>query len=407
LIKALGKKRLDSAIIGAVLIIILIGLVCLYSATASDADPLIKTAFGRQFLWTLLGALVMFFVFSISLNFLFRSAYYFYGLTIVFLILVLTVGSGSVDRWIQFGGIQFQPSEVAKVFVLMALARYYSEQKEGMLSWKSFLVGGLLVFIPMILIIKQPDVGTAMVFLALFVGMSIWGRVPWRIWILMAAPILALASGFHRLSLFLFIIIFLIGTILLKYRWWLSGIYIGICFFIGFFAPQFWAKLEPYQQQRILVFLGLKSDPHGAAYQVIQSKVAIGSGGIIGKGFMKGSQSHLRFLPEQHTDFIFSVLGEEFGFLGALVVLSLFLWICIRILNIARTARNSFDRYIVVGCFSILTFQVTVNIGMTVGLVPVTGLPIPFLSYGGSSLMMAMTLIGLIMNVSSHRFDYS
>jgi rod shape determining protein RodA len=150
----------------------------------------------------------------------------------------------------------------------------------------------------------------------------------------------------------------------------------------------------------------MKSDPHGSAYQVIQSKVAIGSGGFLGKGFLRGSQTQLRFLPEQHNDFIFSVLGEEFGFVGVIVVLALFFYLLHRLLKIAGTARNRFAGYVVIGCVFLLAFQIIVNIGMTVGLVPVTGLPLPFLSYGGSSLVMSMGMMGLLANVSANRYRY-
>jgi len=175
---------------------------------------------------------------------------------------------------------------------------------------------------------------------------------------------------------------------------------------LGLFAPILWLKLEDYQRQRILSFLGLISDPHGNGYQIIQSKVAIGSGGFWGKGFIQGSQTQLRFLPEQHTDFIFSVLGEEFGFIGCFFVLALLFWIIRQGLITAEKARTRFESSVAIGCVTVIAYQCIVNIGMTLGFFPITGLPLPFLSYGGTSLWMVLVLIGLLSNISARRYDY-
>ena len=175
---------------------------------------------------------------------------------------------------------------------------------------------------------------------------------------------------------------------------------------VGILTPLLWNQLHEYQRHRILTFLGIELDPHGFSYQVIQSKVAIGSGGFLGKGLLKGTQTQLRFLPEQHTDFVFSVIGEELGFLGSLLVMILFLVLLLRGIYIAAKVRNKFSGLMVIGATAILGYHIIVNIGMTVGMMPVTGLPLPFLSYGGSSLIVCMTLTGMIINASIRRFKY-
>ena len=189
-------------------------------------------------------------------------------------------------------------------------------------------------------------------------------------------------------------------------KWWKVLLYSTFCSVVGFYSGFFWSKLAEYQKERILIFLGLKQDPHGSAYQVIQSKVAIGSGGIFGKGFLHGSQSQLRFLPEQHTDFIVSVLGEEFGFLGITVVFLLYFILIISMLRIARSSSDSFNSLAGAGISAVIFFQVMINTGMAAGVVPVTGMVLPFLSYGGSSLIVMFILMGLASNISMKRFTY-
>ncbi len=347
--------------------LVIVGLICLYSATSGNSQPILKTDFGKQIIWSLIGLLVFMFFLFIPLKVFSRSSYILYGISLILLVVVFFGGSSGVHRWIVIGPFQFQPSELSKVATLLALARYFSQQRENVIGWKEFSIATCLGIIPLLLVLKEPDLGTALVFFVLLAVMVIWAGIKWK--------------------------------------WVVLGIS-GLCFGLGFFAPAVWAKLEPYQQQRILIFLGMKSDPHGAAYQLIQSKVAIGSGGILGKGFLHGSQTQLRFLPEQHTDFIFSVLGEEFGFIGITIVLSLFLFLFFRMLFLAKTARDRFASFVVVGGVSILSFQCVVNVGMTVGLFPVAGLPLPFLSYGGSSFLMSMSLVGLAANVSGRRYEY-
>ena len=404
--ESVGGLAVDYPMLIVTLVLVLIGLICLYSATAENQRMILKTSFGKQVIWFFVGILVFLGVLFSSLQGFYRSAYLFYGIFLVLLLLVLFFGLGRVHRWIGFGHFRFQPSELAKVATVLAVARYLSQEKGDALSWMRFLGAIGLVIPPTVLILKQPDVGTACVFLAILVVMIVWAGLRLKMTLFLLFPLMALASGFHVICLVGFIVALVVGLLVTKQKWWVVLGVGGICSLSGLVTPMIWSKLEPYQQQRMLIFLGIKSDPHGAAYQVIQSKIAIGSGGVLGKGFLHGSQTQLRFLPEQHTDFIFSVLGEEFGFIGVIVVLGLFLFLISRMFLTARMVHNRFASLVAVGCVAILAFQFVINVGMTVELVPVTGLPLPFLSYGGSSLLMALTLVGLTANVSSRRYKY-
>ncbi len=401
-----GNFFIDYSILSTIIALVVIGLLCLYSATSGNNQPVLKTDFGKQIIWSLAGFLVFLFFLFIPLKVLSQSSYILYGISLILLVVVFFGGFSGIHRWIVVGSFQFQPSELAKVATLLALARYFSQQRENTIGWKEFSIAACIGGIPLLLVLKEPDLGTALVFLVLLTVMILWAGIKWKflLWVLM--PFVAFASGFNVFSFAGVMAVLIIVLIATKQKWWIVFVISGLSFVLGFFAPAVWAKLEPYQQQRILIFLGMKSDPHGAAYQLIQSKVAVGSGGILGKGFLHGSQTQLRFLPEQHTDFIFSVLGEEFGFVGITIVLSLFLTLFFRMLFLAKTARDQFASFIVIGGVSILSFQSVVNIGMTVGLFPVTGLPLPFLSYGGSSFLMSMSLVGLAANVSGQRYRY-
>ncbi|MCJ7812174.1 rod shape-determining protein RodA [bacterium] len=397
---------LDYFMLSEMAFLIVIGFLCLYSVIAGREMTPLHTNFGKQLIWFFLGFVIFLFILFSPFQLFFRSAYFLYAVSVVLLLIVLFYSSGRVHRWISLGNFQFQPSEFSKVATMLALARYLSLQKEGCLKWRQLWIPLSLVIIPVLLILKQPDVGTASVFFAILITMVIWAGMTLKTTLLILIPCLALVCGFH-VSIFIgFFIVLFFGCLITKISWWKTVTICGLCFFLGLFSPVVWSTFESYQQQRILIFLGIKANPRGAAYQVIQSRIAIGSGGVLGKGFMHGSQTQLRFLPEQHTDFIFSVLGEEFGFIGVMTVLVVFLFLFSRLIHTAKTARNPFGGLVAVGCVSILAFQFFVNVGMTVGLVPVTGLPLPFLSYGGSSLVMTLVLMGLVMNVSAQRYLY-
>ncbi len=391
-------------IVAATMGLVIFGLFSLYSATIHQSGGSGPSPFTRQIVWLAIGALVFAGIFVSSSDVLSRVSFIVYGAAVILLLLVLVTGTGRAGRWIGVGGFRFQPSELAKVATVMALAGWAKTER----IWESpvkRLTGILLtVFIPLVLVARQPDVGTASVFLAVGIGVAVWAGLGQGVLLLAVIPVIGLFAGFYPLILIGFLLL-LIGWLAFdkKRRRQITVILlIGAAF--GLSAPALWMRLPAYQQDRIRIFLGVASDPRGAAYQAIQSKIAVGSGGVWGKGYLEGTQTHLRFLPEQHTDFIFSVLGEEFGFIGVAVVLGLF-WVLIsRMIQLALIVRDRYAAVLAMGCASILAFQVLINMGMTMGLVPITGLPLPFFSYGGSSLVTSLALVGLVANVTRQRY---
>ncbi len=406
MILRLKAPPVDWSLLMVMFALIVVGSCCLYSTAAGSNQSVMNSEFSRQILWFILGLLILIGVLYIPINVLYRSSYILYGISLALLVAVLFLGSGDVHRWIRLGGFGFQPSELAKISTILAVSRYIADGDEIRLRWKRFLGSLLLASPPLLLILKEPDVGTSFVFIFIWLTICVWAGIEMRIIIFMLIPVFAFAAGFSQLTFIVFMFILIVTLVFLKQRLALILSLTGVNFIIGLIAPALWSRLEPYQQQRILIFLGMKSDPHGVAYQLIQSKVAVGSGGIIGKGLLHGSQTQLRFLPEQQTDFIFTVLAEEMGFVGVIILFGLFFMLFVKILDIARKARNRFYTLVAVGSFSVLTFQFFINIGMTVGLVPITGLPLPFLSYGGSSLLVSMILVGLAANISGNKYKY-
>ena len=342
------------------------GLVALYSAVSAGAVEPDILLFKKQLIWYGGGIIVMFFCFIFDYKQFERLATFIYLASVGSLAAVLLFGKyvGGSRRWLAMGPMSIQPSEMAKVAVIIILARYFAKliNSEG-LSLRDLLVPALLTALPFALIVRQPDLGTAMV-IALIAGtMTLFAKIERR-----------------TLS-------WLIATFTLL-------------------VPLVWFFLRGYQKQRILTFLNPDRDPLGAGYHIIQSKIAIGSGMLAGKGFLKGTQNALSFLPEQHTDFIFSVLAEEWGLMGSLTVVILFLIIIAWGLSIAGRCRDPFGTILSVGVTAMIAWQVLINIGMVMGLMPVVGVTLPFVSYGGSSIITMMIGVGLLLNVSMRRFKF-
>lgn len=405
-----GDLKLSGADYGTIIVVvllILIGLSAIYSASYHVESPALKTNFAKQILWFLVSFIFMAITIIIPLKNFRDIAYVVYVLSILLLIMPLFLGKiAEVNRWIALGPFNFQPSEFAKTGILMALARYLANERRNLTNLKEIAFAFGLVLLPFMLVVKQPDLGTALVFISLILPVIYWAGLPTFYLFAFIAPFIVMLAAFNFYTFFLVMIV--VGSLLLYFRKGFK-VFLVLMFLnisVGIITPYMWGKLHDYQQHRILTFLGLELDPHGAGYQVIQSKVAIGSGGFLGKGFLEGTQTQLRFLPAQHTDFVFSVIGEEFGFIGVLFILFLFLLILRRGIYIASVARNKFASLLCVGAVTIITFHVFVTIGMTVGIMPVTGIPLPFISYGGSSLITSMILIGFIINTSIRRYKY-
>lgn len=400
-------RDLDFGLLATVVILIGFGLLSIYSATyISDAQDY-SVKFNRQLIWAIVSLIVTIGVTFLSPRFLMKYAYVGYFFSLGLLLLVLFVGGGAgTRRWLNLGLFMVQPSELAKVTTILALARFLSRDTRSLKTYRDLIFAFSFSLAPFLLVMKQPDLGSALVFLGLTLPLLHWGGMPNVVLFVVIAPILSLVSAFNFYSFFAVMVLICLMLFLFH-----RGIVFSLVNFIlnigvGIVTPIAWNLLKDYQQNRILTFLGVVADPHGLGYQVIQSKVAIGSGGFAGKGFLAGTQTHLRFLPEQHTDFIFCVIGEEFGFLGVLLILALFLLLVYKGITLASSVKSQFLSITVFGATIVFLMQVFINIGMTVGIMPVTGLPLPFLSYGGSSLLTNMVLIGLILNASRKRFEY-
>ncbi len=391
-----------------VFLLSVIGVMTVYSASLHTGQPFFQNAGGKQMIRMIIGLFVGTFVFFIQKKFLFEKAYWFYGIGIALVLLPYffgTDGSGT-SRWLNFGGMNFQPSEMMKIIMVLAVARNLSNTELSPKTFKVFIIPVIMALVPTAIILKQPDLGTAMILIFTLFPMLFWAETRLFHIFLMIAPVVSVLTAFNFYTFFIWVI--LLGLILYftHERWVLLIVLFLFNLSLGFTTPIIWNNLHSYQQNRILTMFNVEADPQGAGYQVIQSQVAIGSGGMWGKGFGQGTQTHLKFLPEQHTDFIFSVLGEEWGFVGVSLVLLLYFLLIILSFQTAYKLKDKFSSLVVVGLTSILFFHVVINIAMTVGLMPVTGLPLPFLSYGGSFVLSCSVIIGLILNMSVVKTRY-
>lgn len=404
----LGSKEFDLTLLVAALMLSAIGILLIYSAKLHCENLAERGIYVKQIVWVLLGFSACVLTFFVPLRFYEAFAYPIWVFSILTLVLILVIDSSKMGaaRWISLGGFNIQPSEFAKIAAIFPLAKYlaYSRRSVYSFRWLVTVVG--IAFLPALLILKQPDLGTSLVFFAILISMLFWSGVPLFYLFLIVSPFISLICAYHWIPWALF---FLILVLLLYYV--RPGVVFSAGFLLlnlafGMITPLIWNKLHHYQQQRIIVFLDPGRDPQGAGYQIIQSKVAIGSGELAGKGYLEGSQTKLAFLPHQHTDFVFSVLGEEFGFFGGLVLLGLFGFLIIKGIRIARKTRNTFAGNVAIGLSAIIGFQMVVNIGMTLGVMPVTGLPLPFVSYGGSSMLLCWVALGILLAINSRWFEY-
>ncbi len=344
-----------------------VSILNLYSATFAVRGMGGAQVFVKQVYWFAIGFAVFFLMTTFNYYILERIAYPAYILSILLLILVLVSGkvtSGS-QRWLSLGPVSLQPSEVVKLAVILVLARFFSSHRDGHQEYRlrDLWQPCILVGVPAVLILKEPDLGTTLLLVAVAFSVILFQTVHWK------SVLIAIVSAVS-------------------------------------IAPFVWLHLKSYQKARILTFLSPERDPLGAGYHINQSKIAIGSGQIFGKGFLQGTQTRLHFLPEQHTDFAFSVLAEEWGFLGAVLLLLLYLIIIVWGLGIAGNSKDKFGAVLAVGIVSLVFWQVAINVAMVTGLLPVVGIPLLLFSYGGSSLVSTMAAMGLLMNISMRRFIF-
>jgi rod shape determining protein RodA len=381
----------------------MIGILMLYSSTGGS--PPIHRA---QLVWLIPGTLAFLVAAALPCRFYESVSLpaYFVSLVLLVAVLLLGVGKGGEHRWFDLGPMRFQPSEFAKLALIFGLASLMCTRRRSGTGLSSLSIPLAMVLTPAALVLVEPDLGTAVLLCLVLAPMLFWAGTEPKYLVLLALPILSIIMSFHWVAWALFIVA--AALYLYNVRALLADklVVLGLCVFMGQISSVLWRALKPYQKERILAFISPETDPLGAGYQIVQSKIALGSGGFTGKGFMMGTQKGLEFLPEKHTDFIFSVLGEELGFIGCMSVLFLFTIVFLRALKIARESRNPFASLASVGIVSMLGFQVIINVAVSAGLVPVTGMTLPFISYGGSSLVTYMAAVGILVGFSMRKGEY-
>ena len=397
----------DYPLVLTALILSLFGVAMVYSAGQTDTPTAVARVYKSQAVWLGFGIVAAYGISRSSVRFIEWVTVPAYILSIVLLGLTLIIGAGagtaaSTKSWLAIGGVRVgQPSELAKITVVLILAHILASRKEPPKSLLDLWKPALAVGLPWLIIMLQPDLGTGIVFIGIFFGMLYWSGVAWPLLLLLGSPVVSLILSFTT-GLFWGGWFLLLLALILFYRPYLiEGIVLMVAnIATGVVAPLLWEKLAPYQQNRLRVFLDPSADPRASGYHVIQSKIAVGSGGLTGQGFTLGTQKRLAFLPEQHTDFIFAVVGEEMGFLGVTFALTLFLIIFLRITRIAGRANDSFSSLVAFGLMVSWFVHVLVNVGMTLNLMPITGIPLPFFSYGGSFMLACWLAVGILMRIS-------
>jgi len=397
---------LDWPLLFATLALIGIGLATVYSATYLPGAH--QGLWAKQLMWFGCAVVFAWLVAAVHYRFYDSTSWPLYAVSLVLLMAVFAVGVERMGakRWIEMGQLQFQPSEIAKIATTFVLARFFDHSRLDLRRLRWWFPPLLIAAVPFVLVAKEPDLGTASSFPAMLIAMYFWAGMPLGQLLLGLSPIFNVA------------LFFLTGSV-----WWFVGLFAALLAYarprlivlvamlalngaVAVALPNLWNHLHDYQKRRIETFLNPEQDPSGSGYQVIQSKIAIGSGGLVGKGYLKGSQKALAFLPMRHTDFIYSVVGEEWGLLGSLTVVLLYGIVVFRGFRLAAIARDGFASLTAVGITTALFFHIMVNMLMTIGWAPVTGLPLPLLSYGGTALIVNGVEIGLLQNVALRRQEF-
>ncbi|MSR23435.1 MAG: rod shape-determining protein RodA [Gemmatimonadetes bacterium] len=393
----------DPALVTLAFALSFFGIAMIFSAGVLNApSPVTEDAWQRQFLWLILALAAFTVVTRVRSDWIEWLSVPAYLIAVVLLAATLAIGTGAgtaegVGRWIQVGAFRFQPSEFAKVAAVLGLARLLSAREDSPRNLRDLLAPCALIAVPLALVVLQPDLGTALAFLGILFAALFWVGTPALFLFLLASPGLALILSFD-VRVWSVYFVGLVGMVYaLRYRLYLaesiSVVFANLA--AGTVALPLWNSLEQYQKNRLLVFLKPALDPRGAGWNLIQSKVAIGSGGLFGKGFTEGTQKRLDFLPEQHTDFIFGVVGEELGFVGVLAAIALFSVFLLRLVRLAERSPDPFAGLVLIGIFGTWLVHIFVNLGMTIGIVPITGIPLPFVSYGGTFLLTCWVMTGL------------
>ena len=398
------KDKFDLEIFIPTLLLTMMGLIAIYSATVNH--PTAYSNFSRQLFWAIGSIITLFLIYAVPSQFIKFASVPSYIASIVLLIAVHLIGKQvyGAKSWLNLGFFGFQPSEFAKIGTILMLAYWLSEKKRDLNNFKEIVTALAIGGIPIILILMEPDFGTSIVFVAITVTMVFWSGISlFTLFVVLSPGVVAFASLFGTVSFLIAVLAVVILLFYFKKNIFTSASVLITNIAAGFFFDFALRYLRPHQQNRILTFINPESDPLGAGYNALQAKVAIGSGGLIGKGYLHGNQTQLRYIPEQWTDFIFCVIGEEFGFIGSVITLGLFMYLFIRLINLSYNASNKFSSLVVIGVLSLMFTHFAINLGMNLGVTPVVGLPLPFLSYGGSSLLVNIILIGFTLNIYNNR----
>ncbi|MCK4506225.1 MAG: rod shape-determining protein RodA [Candidatus Aegiribacteria sp.] len=396
--KLIGRDRPDLLLITSVVILLAIGLSTVYSASMAVSE---SGLFNRQVIWVVTGTAFFLVGTWISFRRLEEISPVIYLLTCLLLLATIFIGGGPADRWIIIGPLRIQPSEIAKAGLILMSSWWLSSLRVRPRKFGEVLV--FLTILPaVILTLLQPDLGTSVAMIMIVLAIFVWaGYGPGWIYLIIS-PVLAAVSSIHIIFWIIFMCI--LGLILYRRKYPFSSwlIFMGGNSIVAALTPMAWNLLETYQRSRLITFLDPSSDPHGAGWNIIQSEVAVGSGGLFGQGFLQGAQKELAYLPARHTDFVFSVWAEETGFLGGIILLATFFVLIWRITLAARKSVNSFNSLVTAGIAAYFTIHVFVNVGMTLGIMPVTGLPLPLISYGGSQMIVVLFLLGLAVNAGMY-----
>jgi rod shape determining protein RodA len=400
------KEKIDFGLLLIVALLLSIGASSVYSATY-DAGA--SAYFHRQLIWIAIGSLVMLSIALLPYRTLQLLSYPMYGASILVLLVVLVAGervAGS-KSWFGVQGYGLQPSEIAKLTTVLALSSFLSQRNVSLQRGKDVFVAFSIVLLPVVLIILEPDMGTAITYLGAFIPILYWAGASNFLMLALLAPAAAAIAALFGTTAFVVVIgLTFVFLFLLRENRFVSAIAFSLTVLVGVSVQFAFGKLAPYQQKRIFTFINPDADPLGAGYNVLQSKIAIGSGGLFGKGYLQGSQTQLNFIPAQWTDFIYCVPSEEFGFVGAFMIILLLTLLLYKAVRLASTVKSRYASIAAIGVASLFAVHTVINVGMAMGMMPVIGVPLPFMSYGGSNLITNMAMVGLLLNLYANRKEY-
>jgi len=398
------QDKFDLVIFLSVIVLLGIGIVAIYSATYNH--PTAKGNINKQLFFIVASIALLFILYFLPARTFRVVALPSYIFSIFILIAVLFLGKTvyGAKSWMSIGGLGFQPSELAKIGLIFFLAHWLTDTKRDINNLKELFYTVIIALFPIFLILLEPDMGTAIVYGSISLAMIFWSGINlFGLFVVLSPGMILFASLFGTIPFIAALLLVIVALLFFKQNLFISGSVFVMNLSAGFIFEFILKILKPHQVNRIRSFVDPTADPLGSGYNALQAKVAMGSGGFLGKGFLEGNQTQLRFIPEQWTDFIYCVIGEEFGFLGSIFLIAIFLVLFLRLLSLTSLAGDRFGRITIVGILALFFIHFSINIGMNLGITPVIGLPLPFVSYGGSSLLTNMFLVGVVLNIYKNR----